>query len=118
MSCFSYSNEGNGLYLVYETDAQEQVNTAIVRKLIEKKREGLVKTQYASSEMGNQFKYDINSMITLKQFLQQGILEHCARQAQPPCHMYCQGMQLCSGVYANPLMPVQRSLLWLQRIWP
>ena len=80
MSCFSYSNEGNGLYLVYETDAQEQVNTAIVRKLIEKKREGLVKTQYASSETGKQFKYDINSMITLKQFLQQGINDktYCA----------------------------------------
>ena len=73
MSCFSYSNEGQELFLVYKTDEQEQVNNDIVQKLVAKKREGVVKTQYHTESSGNYFKYDINSMITLKQFLQQGI---------------------------------------------
>ncbi|MBE5935557.1 MAG: FHA domain-containing protein [Lachnospiraceae bacterium] len=75
MSSFSYENEGPNLYLVYRADASEKVSQENVQKLIEKKREGVVKTQYNTDEQGSYFKYNVNSLITLKQFLDQGIDE-------------------------------------------
>lgn len=80
MSSFSYLNEGQVWYLEYRLDEDEIVNEKELKKITEKKREGIVKTQSFEDENGKSIKYEVTSLLTLSELLTQEVTDksYCA----------------------------------------
>ena len=69
MSSFSYANKEQQLYLYYTVDVNEQIKKEKVKILTSSKLHGITQTEYCEDENGKYFKYNVHSLITLKELL-------------------------------------------------